>query len=121
MYLVETLGERVYNALASKTENEEMASIYQRLSLNEINTAQRIVNEMSVLEIVVPVRRASILKSSASAVFSSLSHDALLKLLRMSLSRGMFRQWFNTYHENNETFWQAMLDHESLQLKLLKL
>ena len=121
MLFVETLGERIYRALANKAENAEMASIYHRLELNEANTAERIVNEMRTLEIPAPITRVSILKLSATAVFSLLSHGVLRKLLSKSLSKGMFRQWFQMYHDNNETFWQAMLDHESLQHELLEL
>ena len=121
MLFVESLGECIYSALASKASNDEHVSIYKRLSLNEAETAGRIINEMRKLEISVPTTRVSILKLSATAFFSVLSYNVLINLLKKTLKKGMFRLWFNTYHECNESFWQSMIDHETLQYELLEL
>jgi len=121
MLFVESLGECMYNVLSSKTADEESASIYKRLSLNEAETAGRIVNEMKRLDISVPTTRASILKITALTVFSVLSQNILKNLLKNTLNKRMFRLWFSLYHEYNEQFWQSMIDHEVLQYELLEL
>ncbi len=121
MFLTENLGESIYNTLSSKAPNEEKASIYKRLSLNEAATASHIVNELKKLSFSVPTIRKAILKVAAFAIFSVLSHNMLENLLKKTLKKSMFRSWFNLYHKYNENFWQSMLDHETLQYELLNL
>lgn len=121
MLFVETMGESMYNALSYKASNEEIASIYRRLSRNEMETAERIVTEMKKLDFLVPTKRVSILKVTAISFFSVLSHNVLKTLLLNALKKRMFRLWSNLYHEYNENFWQSMIDHEALQYELLEL
>ena len=121
MVLVESLGEGIYNALYSKTSDEKKKSIYKRLSLNETETAGYIVKELKKLGFSAPMTRKAILKAAAVTIFTVLSHNMLEKLLKKALKKRMFRSWFNMYHEYNENFWQAMLNHEALQYELLNL
>ena len=121
MFLVENLGESIYKALASKVSNEEMISIYKKLSINEIDTAGFIANELKRMELAVPRKRKVVLKVVADTAFSLLSHNILETLLKKILKKRMFRSWFNMYHDNNEKFWKSMIDHETLQYELLNL
>lgn len=121
MFLVECLGECIYNALSSKTLDEEKKSIYKRLSLNEVETAGRIDYELEKLGFSVPMTRKAALKVVAVVVFTLLSHNMLERLLKKTLKKRIFRSWFDIYHENNENFWQVMLNHEILQYELLDL
>lgn len=121
MFLVENLGESIYKALSSKASNKKKISIYKRLFFNEVETANYIVNELKKMDFSVPRIRKIILKVVAVTIFSMLSHDRLENLLKKTLKKRMFRIWFNMYHENNEIFWQSMLDHETLQYQLLDL
>lgn len=118
---MENLGESIYNALSLKTSEKPKVFVYKRLSLNEVVTAGYIVNELNNLGFSVPVIRKAFLKAAANIVFSVLSHDMLENLLKKTLKKRMFRAWFNMYHKYNESFWQSMLDHETLQYELLNL
>lgn len=121
MFLMENIGECIYNALFSKTSDEKKAFIYKRLSLNEVETAGHIADEIRNLGFASPMIRKAILKIVASTVFSVLSHNILENLLRRTLKKRMFRSWFNVYHDYNQAFWRLMLDHEVLQHELLNL
>ncbi len=119
MLLLESLGESLYKALASKAISKESESIYKRLSINEAETADRIANELRTLGFSVPTIRKFILKVISFIIFSILPQIKLEKLLKRALRKSYFRSWFNKYHTYNEEFWQSMLDHETLQSKLL--
>jgi predicted nucleotidyltransferase len=121
MYLMENAGESIYNALCSKSSDKEVAAVYKRLSLNETETAGRIFDELNVIGVSVPMIRKAVLRSTLSTVFALLPHSVLERLLKKTLKKQMFRLWFKLFHQNNEGFWQAMLDHEGLQYDLLKL
>lgn len=121
MFLMENLGESIYNTLSSKASDKEKASVYKKLSINEIKTAHHVLNEIEKLGLSAPTTRKIILKIVASAVFPFLSHNMLEKLLKKTLKKQMFRSWFNLYHKHNELFWQSMLDHENLQYRMLNL
>jgi len=121
MLLVENLGESIYNALASKSLDKNKISIYKKLSLNESETANKIGKELKNLGFLTPKTRRVLLKIAAYTIFTLLSHDKLETLLKKALKKRKFRIWFNRYHENNESFWQSMIDHEVLQYELLKL
>lgn len=121
MFLIETLGESIYKALSSKGSNKEMISIYKRLSINEVETAGYIVNELEKMGFSVPRIRKVVLKVVADTVFSILSHNMLETLLKKTLKKRMFKAWFNMYHNNNKNFWQLMIDHEAFQYELLNL
>ena len=118
---METLGVLIYDALAAKTSDHEAVAIYRRLSLNEAETARHIATELVALDAPTPAVVNFILKGLASALFCLFSCSLLDYLLRRTLRRKMFRLWFGMYHARNATFWQAMLDHEALQIDLLKL
>lgn len=119
MLLLESLGESLYKALSYKALSEESVSIYKRLSVNEAKTADRIANELKNLGFSVPMIRKSILKVTSFIIFSVLPRIKLEKLLKRALRKNYFRSWFDNYHKYNQDFWQSMLDHETLQSKLL--
>ncbi len=119
MLLLESLGESLYKALASKAISKESESIYKKLSVNEAETADSIANELRTLGFSVPIIKKSILKVISFIIFSILPQIKLEKLLKRALRKSYFRSWFNKYHEYNQDFWQSMLDHETLQSKLL--
>ncbi len=119
MLLLESLGESLYKTLAYKATSEESTSIYKRLSVNEAETADSIANELRNLGFSVPIIRKSILKVTSFIIFSVLTQKKLEKLLKRALRKSYFRSWFNKYNEYNQDFWQSMLDHETLQSKLL--
>jgi hypothetical protein len=119
MLLLESLGESLYKALSFKALSKESASIYKRLSVNEVETADRIASELRNLGFSVPTIRKFILKVTAFIIFSVLPQHKLEKLLKRALRKSYFRTWFNRYHKYNQDFWQSMLDHETLQSKLL--
>ncbi len=117
--MLESLGESLYRALSSKAMSGERASIYKRLSFNEVETADRIANELKNLGFSVPAIRKTILKVTAFIIFSVLPQKRLEKILKRALRKSYFTTWFDMYHKHNQDFWQTMLDHETLQSKLL--
>ncbi len=119
MLLLESLGESLYRTLSSKALSKESASIYKRLSVNEAETVDRIANELRNLGFSVPTIKKYFLKVTAFIIFSVLPQKKLEKLLKRALRKSYFRSWFNKYHKYNQDFWQSMLDHETLQSKLL--
>ncbi|MCP4269176.1 MAG: amidohydrolase [Candidatus Brocadiaceae bacterium] len=119
MFLLESLGESLYKALYSKAVSNERASIYKRLSVNETETADSIADELRNLGFSVPTIRKFILKVTSLIIFSVLPRIKLEKLLKRAIRKSYFKSWFNRYHEYNQDFWQSMLDHETLQSKLL--
>jgi hypothetical protein len=119
MLLLESLGESLYKVLSFKALSEESTSIYKRLSVYEAETANSIANELRTLGFPVPTISKFILKVTSFIIFSVLPQSKLEKLLKRALRKSYFRSWFNKYHKYNQDFWQSMLDHETLQSKLL--
>lgn len=120
MFLMEQLGQIVYDSLAAKAVKQDDKEIYNRLSLNEQETENLIINELKKLDISKPIIRKVALVIIAVVICFMLSHNAILKLLTNTLRKRKFKLWFDSYHEYNLEFWTAMLDHEELQFRLLK-
>lgn len=121
MFLIENLGESMYNALYTKSANVENASIYKRLSLNEVGTADLILKELKNSGFSEPIISKFFLKVIAFIVFSVFPQKLLEILLKKTLKKKLFRTWYNIYYKYNECFWRSMLDHEILQYELLDL
>lgn len=56
----------------------------------------------------------------SSFLFNLLNANQLFWLLRTALKRGIYREWFRQHRNRNQEFWNLLLNHENLQLELLK-
>ena len=121
MFIVESLGEHLYNALCSKSSDTNLKSIYRILAQNEKQTRDRIEKEITFINMPAPMVRVRCLTNIANMVFWMLPEQRLLKLLTKILKRRMFSKWHKKYNDQNVDLWGQLLEHENLQHKMLNL
>ena len=115
MYLIELLGDSLYENLALKEKNGELRKIYVRLSDNERETGENIEKEIYKSS---RVHRHWIVVI-ASFLFRIIPNKVLSNFLKNILRKRMYSQWFELYNEYNSELWQLLVEHEELQHELL--
>lgn len=120
MLIIENAGEALYRSLGSKTRDGNLRLIYEKLALNEHETAKCIENEILLIlgkghSILINIVALSL----ANIVFSVLTTRQLVWILKRVLKRRVYSKWYNEYKNDNENFWRILLNHENLQHKLL--
>lgn len=114
MLTIEILGYNLYNILASKTHDENLESIYEKLAIGEQHTAQYIKQQLSNKH--APNKPIIAL---AWLIFKMLSEKQLSFILKNTLEKRIYSKWFKMYNNKNEEFWRILLEHENIQHELL--
>ena len=120
MLIIEVIGEALYKTLVRKTSDRNLKTIYEKLALNEKDTAQSIEEELLRMGESGNFSTGSILFNLSSFLFNLLTASQLFRLLKTALKRSIYRKWFHQYRNHNLEFWNPLLNHENLQLELLK-
>lgn len=120
MMVVETIGQALYETLARKTSDPNLKAIYERLAINEKETAKSIKEELLQMAENCNSSTERLLLNLSSFLFNLLNASQLFWLLRTALKRSVYRGWFRQYRDHNQAFWDLLLNHENLQLELLK-
>lgn len=120
MFIVEAVGERLYNVLATKAKDKNLQSICQRLALGELQAREHIEKELSLIDKNIHLPFKGVILSFANFIFCLSTVSQLLWILKSVLKKRIYTRWFDTYKDNNQQFWKLLLDHENMQYKLLK-
>lgn len=119
MLQIESLGDIIYKSLTSKTKNSNLKLAYERLALNERETARYIENEILALDKNNPISVNSIILNLAKVICSMLTASQIAWILKKILNRKIYSKWYGIYKEKNMDFWHLLLNHEKLQHELL--
>lgn len=119
MLVIENIGEVLYKALISKGKNKNLKSIYERLALNERETAKYIEKELSARDRNISILIRGTILSVAKLICSLLTARQLNWVLKSALKRRIYSRWCNVYQHENQEFWRLLLNHENLQHELL--
>ncbi|MFA5260635.1 MAG: hypothetical protein WC450_05340 [Candidatus Omnitrophota bacterium] len=119
MCLIESLGHALYEELASKEKDEGLKNIYIRLSNNESETRQNIVEKAGpdILNCVPGYQH--LIVGLASSFFRIIPNKILSQILKNILQKRMYSRWFELYNELDPELWRMLLEHEKLQHELL--
>ena len=121
MFIVESLGERIYDSLRSKSKDADKKSVYAKLSVNEKETRDAIEKELESMNVPVPKLRTRCATGIADALFWTLPERSLLRLLTGILKKRAFSHWRERHNSRNPDLWTLLLEHENLQWKMLDL
>lgn len=120
MFIIETIGEKLYKALSLKIKDEKLKSIYQQLAVNEAQTAKYIEQELARHN-----KNPTIVKKLTAHfsgfIFTLLTAKQINWILKNTLKKRIYQRWFNIYNGGNPNLWSRLLKHEEFQHKLLKL
>lgn len=119
MLRIENLGDIIYKSLTSKTKNANLRLAYERLALNERETARYIENEILALDKNHSILVNGVILNLAKIVCGILTARQLVWILKTILERRMYSKWYNIYKDKNREFWRLLLNHEKLQHELL--
>lgn len=119
MLQTENLGDIVYKSLTAKTKNSDLRLVYERLALNERETAGYIEKEILALYKDHPIPVNGVILNLAKVICSMLAADQIAWILKNILKRKMYSKWYNIYKDKNIDFWNLLLNHEKLQHELL--
>lgn len=119
MLRIEKLGDIIYKSIALKVKNKDLRLTYERLALNEQETARYIENEILVLDENHPISVNGVILNLAKIVCGILTARQLAWILKTILKRRMYSKWYNIYKDKNREFWRLLLNHEKLQHELL--
>ena len=119
MLKIESLGDIIYKSLTSKTKNNNLRLAYERLALNEQETARYIEKEILVFDKNHPISVNSVILNLAKLICGVLTASQLAWILRNILKKRMYSKWYNIYKDKNKDFWHLLLNHEKLQHELL--
>lgn len=117
---IENVGEILYRALVSKTKDNNLILIYERLARNERETAKRIKEEISAVDKDNPILMSGAILSLTKIICGILTSTQLTLILRKALKKKVYRSWYNSYKDNNQDLWDLLLSHENLQRELLE-
>lgn len=120
MLTIENVGEILYRALVSKTKDNNLILIYERLARNERETAKRIKEEISAVDKDNPILMSGAILSLTKIICGILTSTQLTLILRKALKKRVYRSWYNSYKDNNQDLWDLLLSHENLQRELLE-
>jgi hypothetical protein len=121
MFIVEDLGEHLYEALSSKCGNTNLKSTYQALARNERRTRDCVEKELASIDRPAPTLRTRYIANAARPVFNAIPRKWLHRFLTRLLMRRMYSNWHKEGHDGNVDFWKQLLEHENLQHDLLGL
>ena len=119
MLTVEHVGELLYRTLVAKTKDKDLRVIYERLALNERETAKCIGKEISAIDKKGGTTMGRAALRMACIMCGALSARQLSSILKNALKRRMYDTWFARYKDENKKFWLQLLRHERLQHDLL--
>ena len=120
MLTIENIGEIFYKALPSKVKNKNLKLTYERLALNERETAKYIEGELLVRDKNNRILIRGIILSLTKLLCSLLTARQLNWILKSALKRRVYSRWYDLYKDRNQEFWRLLLNHENLQHELLK-
>ena len=115
MLRIENLGDIIYKSLTSKVKNINLRLAYERLALNEQETARNIENEILALDKNHPILVNGVILNLAKLICGILTTRQLTWILKTILKRRMYSKWYNIYSDKNKDFWRLLLNHEKLQ------
>lgn len=118
MLRIEVLGEKFYDALVSKTKDVELKIAYQKLALNEHQTAEHIRKELLLFKQDGNVSDG-IFITIMQFIFNLLPARLLSFILKVILKKRMYSGWFKTNRDTDQQFWDLLLQHENVQHELL--
>jgi len=119
MLIIENIGEIFYKALVLKVKNKNLKLTYERLALNERETAKYIEKELWTIDKNNRILISGIILSVTKLLCSLLTARQLNWILKSVLKRRVYGEWYNLYKDKNREFWRLLLNHENLQHKLL--
>jgi hypothetical protein len=119
MFIIESLGEVIYDKLYAKTANPEFKAIYKILAENELNTRKHIEQELLSYNLALPLLSNNIAVATANSLFYFIPGKMLDGILRKILKRRIYRKWHKQFNHENIELWDILLEHEKLQHKLL--
>lgn len=120
MLIIENSGEALYRALSSKTKDNDIKLIYEKLALNEQETAKCIEKQILLIsgkDHYILINK--VVLCLANIGFLVLTARQLARVLKKVLKRKIYSKWYNEYNDNNQNFWRILLNHENLQHELL--
>lgn len=119
MLLMERSGECLYKSLESKAKNPRRKPVYEKLALNEQETAQYIEKEIASLYQPIACTFGRVRLKAVRGVFALLTERQLLWLLKKVLAQRNYKKWYDKHKDKNQDFWNALLKHEDVQFSLL--
>lgn len=120
MLIIENVGEALYKSLSSKIQKRDLKLTYERLALNEQETAKCIEQEIlsKGMKQGILVNRSTL--GFVKLICSILTTRQLNWILKSALNKRIYSKWYSRYKDNNQSFWCQLLSHEDLQHELLK-
>lgn len=120
MLTIENAGEILYKALIRKTKDNNLRLIYERLALNERETARYIAKEILTTDNNLRKSISGLMLNLTKLICAILRGRQLAWVLKIALKRRAYSRWHNRYKDSNQDFWRSLLSHENLQHELLK-
>lgn len=120
MLLIENAGEIIYQALNLKDKESNLRLVYERLALNERQTAGYIEKEILAIDKNQRVLVNGIILSLVKFICIILTARQLAWILKSALKKRVYSRWYNIYKDENQDFWSLLLSHENLQRELLQ-
>jgi len=120
MLTLEHIGEFLYRALILKAKDDNLRLIYDRLALNERETAGYIEKEILAIDKNHPIVIHGIILNLTRLICGMLTAGQLAWILKCALKRRIYSKWYNRYKDHNQDFWYLLLNHENLQRELLR-
>jgi len=120
MLIIENVGEVLYGALITKVKNANLKSAYEKLALNERETAKHIERELLARDENNRVMNGRVILSFTKFICGILTARQLAWLLKTALDRRIYSRWYDMHKDENHEFWRLLLNHENLQHELLK-
>ncbi len=119
MLRTERLGDVIYKSLALKVKDKDLRLIYDRLALNEQETARYIENEILALDKSRSMPGNGVILNLVKFICSILPARQIAWILKNILKGRMYSKWYNIHKDRNREFWRLLLNHENLQHELL--
>lgn len=120
MLLIENIGEILYRTLTLKAKERNLRLVYEKLALNERQTAGYIEKEILVIDKNQRVLVNGIILSLVKFICAILTARQLAWILKSALKKRVYSRWYNIYKDENQDFWSLLLSHENLQHELLQ-
>jgi hypothetical protein len=121
MYIIEHLGETLYEALSSRANDPAEAEVYRTLAQNERDTRARIEKELASASLSCPILKARAASSLLRPLLYLTPLSFVKQRLHRILARRMFSTWKSEFGESNTEFWTTLVEHENLQHQMLDL
>ncbi len=132
MLLLETLGESLYRALASKdcsqrhtylqlarTERLTSLEIQIKLGFQSRSKGTPPLDLKALGTFILHIR--VLILTLSFYFFLLIPIRILLYFLQKILQRQSYSHWYVLFHDNDEKFWKIMKNHEDLQFQKLRL